>query len=134
MGNWTAGGMANGLLARGVFVGILCLTAILERLQFQLKATESSTWWASNGRDVINTFSLAVNALGLELMGFRGPECLLISGTLVILLTGLQAPLEKSHHGTLASLGVSVGLGLPILLVPQTVAAFFGTAVKALFP
>src|SRR5262249_27776553 len=47
------------MIGNAVFIGMLFLTTLLERLQLQLRATESAKWWASNGRDAVNAFAVA---------------------------------------------------------------------------
>lgn len=121
-------------VAQGVFVAILCLTAVLERLQYRLRASEQSVWWASNGRDVINTFALGTMVLGLHLLGFRGPVGLLIAGTLMVLLTAVQSSLEKLRHATLLSTLATLGLGAPVLFVPGAADRWLRHSVELLFP
>lgn len=117
-----------------VFVGVLGLAAVLEHLQFQLRATESARWWASNGRDVVNTFALATMAVGMRVIGFTGPMSFLLAATLVVTLTALQASFERSHHGIVVSAGTSLFLGLPILLAPAAVDAHVKSLLETLFP
>lgn len=116
-----------------VFVGMLALTAVLERLQFQLRYTEASTWWASNGRDVVNLFALAAMALGLRVIGFTGPIAVCIAATIVLVLSALQSAVEKHAHAWRWSLGFALLLGAPVLLAPSLVHATFRAAVEWLF-
>ncbi|MDQ3266534.1 MAG: hypothetical protein M3Y59_23285 [Myxococcota bacterium] len=117
-----------------VFVGTLVITGVLERLQFQLRETETTTWWASNGRDVVNLFALATMAIGLRVIGFTGPIALCIAATLVLLLSALQTALEKHPHVWLWSLGAALALGAPVLIAPHSVQLAFRGAIKWLFP
>lgn len=121
------------LLGSGVFLGMLALAALLERLQFQLRYTESSTWWASNGRDVVNAFALAAMALGLRVIGFTGPIALCIAATLVLLLSALQSAVEKHRHAFLWSLAAALLLGAPVMVAPELVHGGFRAAVEWLF-
>lgn len=121
------------VLGSVVFVGMLALTAVLERLQFQLRYTEASTWWASNGRDVVNLFALAAMALGLRVIGFTGPISVCIAATLVLVLSALQSAVEKHRHAWLWSLGFALALGAPVLVAPRLVHGGFRTAVEWLF-
>jgi hypothetical protein len=115
------------------FVGLLCLTALLERLQFQLRASESSRWWASNGRDVVNAFALGSTALGLRLIGFTGPILLLISATLVLLTSALQGTIGHHRLSNLWSVLVAFGLGSPIVVAPTSVYVAFTRTLEVLF-
>jgi len=117
-----------------VFVGTLAITGVLERLQFQLRETETTTWWASNGRDVVNLFALATMAIGLKVIGFTGPIALCIAATLVLLLSALQTALEKHPHIWRWSLGVALALGAPVLVAPRAVHLAFRGAIEWLFP
>ena len=115
------------------FVGLLCLTALLERLQFQLRASESSRWWASNGRDVVNGFALGATALGLRVIGFSGPILLLISATLVLLTSALQGMIGHHRLSNLWSVLVALGLGSPIVVAPASVYLAFTKTLELLF-
>lgn len=123
--------------ARGVgsavFVGMLALTALLERLQFQLRATESSVWWASNGRDVVNAFALGTMALGLRVIGFTGPIALAIAATVVVLLSAMQAEFEKHRWAGALSVVTALVLGAPVIALPRAVHELFVTLIVSLF-
>ena len=121
-------------VADGVFVGVLMLTAALERLQYRLRATETSLWWASNGRDVVNTFALASTTAGLHFLGFNGPLSFLLAALLVVTLTALQPSVEGSRHATAVTAGLSLVLGAPMLMAPDRVDAFVRLALLQLFP
>ncbi|MFN0061026.1 MAG: hypothetical protein ACKVPX_00710 [Myxococcaceae bacterium] len=109
-------------LGNTVFWGILLLAALLERLQHRLKADEGAHWWVSNGRDVINAFALAAVAAGLFLLGFHGPLVLLLAGTLVVSLTGLQNLWGNGPGAWLGACLSACTLGAPMVLMPSTVA------------
>jgi hypothetical protein len=117
-----------------VFAGALILTALLERLQFQLRASESSLWWASNGRDVVNVLALGVMSVGLRAVGLTGPMSLGIAATATIVLTALQPFLDKHRHGGLLTGVVAMALGLPVLIHPQALHQGFQAVVLYLFP
>ncbi len=120
-------------VANAVFIGMLFLTALLERLQFQLRATESSKWWASNGRDVVNAFALASMALGLKVIGFTGPIALLIASTLVLLMSALQSSVGSHPLSVVLSMAAALTLGLPVILAPTLVHTFFRRTLEFLF-
>lgn len=117
-----------------VFIGMLFLTAFLERLQFQLRVTESSKWWVSNGRDVVNAFALASMAFGLKVIGFTGPIAFVIASTMVLFVSTLQSSLSNRRLATVLSMAAALALGLPVILVPTMVHAFFRRMLEVLFP
>ncbi len=121
------------LLGSLVFLSALAVAALLERLQFKLRASESKTWWASNGRDVVNVGALAATTLGLYGVGFTGPIALAIASTVVIVLSALQMSFQK-HRGALGlSLGAALVLGLPVLLAPRGVDLAYRAMIEHLF-
>lgn len=117
-----------------VFVALLGLTGVLERFQFTLRDTEATTWWASNGRDVVNLFALAAMAIGLKVIGFAGPISLCIAATIVLLLSALQSALAEHPHVWLWCLGAALALGAPVLIAPRFVHAVFRGSIEWLFP
>jgi len=121
-------------IGNAVFVGMLLLTAFLERLQVQLRVTESSKWWASNGRDVVNAFALASMAFGLKVIGFTGPIAFLIASTMVLFVSVLQSSLINRKLSTVLSVAGALAVGLPVILAPIAVDAFFRRTLALLFP
>ncbi|MBI3181235.1 MAG: hypothetical protein HYZ28_03730 [Myxococcales bacterium] len=122
------------LLGIGVFLFALLLTALLERLQFQLRATEASRWWASNGRDVVNALALAAMTVGLRAIGFAGPVSLAIAATLVIIVSLLQTSLARYPTlATFLSVAVSLLVGVPVVAAPRAVQAVFRGVIEGLF-
>lgn len=121
------------ILGSLVFLGALAIAAILERLQFKLRATESKTWWASNGRDVVNAFALAATSLGLWGVGFTGPIALAIAATVVVILSALQMMIERQRAALALSLGVALLLGSPVLIAPRQVDGFYRAMIGTLF-
>lgn len=121
------------VLGSGVYIVALVLTAFLERIQFRLRATEQNTWWASNGRDVINTVALGLMTFGLYTIGFNGPIALCIASTVVVLLTAAQLSFEKLHRATVLTLALALLLGLPVLLTPRRTNELFRWTLGVLF-
>lgn len=109
------------------------IVSYLERLQFRLRALEGSRWWASNGRDVLNTLALLFMIAGLHLIGFSGPLSLCIAATIVIVLSALQLELDKHRHQAWWSLAVGLGLSAPVLLFPAQTDALFTRLIGALY-
>lgn len=134
LGGYQSLAPAAQLVGDAVFIGMLFLTAFLERLQFQLRVTESSKWWASNGRDVVNAFALASMALGLKVIGFTGPISFLIASTMVLFVSVLQSSLSNRKLSTVLSMAGALALGLPVILAPFWVHSFFRKTLEVLFP
>lgn len=116
-----------------VFLALLCVVALLERLQYRLREAEPARWWASNGRDVVNVFALATMALGLSVLGFSGPLAFGIAATFVILLSACQGELERHPNAVMLSVLAALALGAPILLIPARLAAGYRGLVLLLF-
>lgn len=103
-----------------LLVGVLALTVVLERLQLQLRARETSAWWASNGRDVLNALAFALTSLGLVRSGFSVPLALAAASTPVIAINVVQATLEGRPRLALGlSLGVVAVFATPVLFFPE---------------
>lgn len=121
-------------VAVGVFLLLLGVVALLERLQYRLRDQEPARWWASNGRDVVNVFALAMMTVGLGVLGFSGPLAFGIAASFVILLSASQGALELHPNAVFLSVVVALALGGPILFTPGPLAAGYHGLVKALFP
>src|SRR5215831_21114891 len=131
LGGWTGEGGVWGALT---FLGSVCVAGLLERVQFRLRADEGRSWWASNGRDVLNAVALGAVSSGLWVYGFRGPLVVCVAGTLVLLLSMVQMRLESRPGSTWWSVGVALALGAPVLFAPGAVARCFQRVVLALAP
>jgi hypothetical protein len=134
LGGYHEGALSTRVLASALFSGILCLVAILERVQRQLKENEGARWWASNGRDVLNLFNFGVLAYGLVLLGFFGPLVLLLSALMVVLLTAVQGLFRQSGSADLASMLFTLAVGLPPLLFPRQLTEVAREALTRLAP
>jgi hypothetical protein len=110
------------------------LVAALERFQYALRQTESSRWWASNGRDVLNLFSLGVVTYGLILLGFYGALVFLIGASLVVVLTALQSTLARGPSRGVLSFALAFAVGLPALAWPKGLAWAAKAALQYLAP
>ena len=116
-----------------VFLGVLLLTAVFEHLQTRLRDDEVSTWWVSNGRDVLNAFALGACALGLRVLGFHGPLALCLAAVLTVLLSLIQGAIVARQWPYAASLVAALIVGLPVALRPAWVSGVLRAAVEALF-
>jgi hypothetical protein len=103
---------------RGAFLVALCLTGVLERVQFGLRFLEGRTWWASNGRDVLNGVAFAALIGSAWWIGFSPPVALVNGATVLVLVNALQSALGLRRGATWMSVGLAVALGLPALVAP----------------
>lgn len=103
------------------YVLTLVVAAVLERLQFKLRATESAHWWASNGRDAINAGALLAMGGGLKAMGFSLPVAFLLAAVLMLGLSLVQTALERHRHAGMLSVGTALLFGSPVLLFPSII-------------
>lgn len=109
------------LVGRVGFFIALIMVGVLERVQFRLRFLEGRTWWASNGRDVLNASAFLLLSGALALIGFAGPLVLVIAATVLILMIALQTWLGVRPRGTVLSVIAAVALGAPVLAAPATV-------------
>ena len=118
---------------RAAFFVALCLTGILERVQFRLRFLETRTWWASNGRDVLNLAALAMLFGSAWLMGFSAPLALALAASIVVLVNALQSGLGARSGATRTSVAIAVLLGSPALILPSAVDRAARAALAVLF-
>jgi hypothetical protein len=103
------------------FTAALCAIGIVERIQFRLRFLEARTWWASNGRDVLNTVAFLTLLGSLALLGFTGPLLVLIASVIVLLMNTVQASLGTRPGATFMSVAAALILGAPVLVAPAWV-------------
>lgn len=133
LGSFTA---VPGHAASAALLAALALTVALHRLQVALVRAESSVWWASNGRDLVNAFSLGALAATLWFRGFPGPSALFLAATLLLLLnlfeTVLLRGLAPRLNAGLTLLAVFL-LVSPLLAAPDRVNALLNGLAAQLF-
>lgn len=108
-------------LGVGVFVIALCVIGIIERIQFRLRFLEARTWWASNGRDVLNAVAFGAMGGALATYGFRGPVAVVIAASIILVVNTVQSSLETRRGATVLSALASLALGIPVLVLPSVV-------------
>jgi len=118
---------------RGAFLAALCATGVLERVQFGLRFLEARTWWASNGRDVLNASGFAALTGSAWLIGFSLPIALVLGATVLILVNALQSALRRRKGATWTSVALAVALGFPALVAPAQVDRVIRAALRILF-
>ncbi len=100
------------------YLTLLFFFAFLQRLQLELRGTETRTWWASNGRDAVNAVGVALLAWGLRSVGYGLPIALLLAGSIVVLSTAIVPTLGRWRSRPGRVIAVSVLLGLPPVFAP----------------
>lgn len=122
--------------ASAAFVAALALTVALQRLQVALVRAEPSVWWASNGRDLINAFSLGALGVTLWFMGFPGPSALFLAATVLLALnlfeTVLLRGLKPALNASLSLLAILLMLS-PLLASPERVNLWLNSLAAQLF-
>jgi hypothetical protein len=118
---------------RGAFLAALCLTGVLERVQFRLRFLEGRTWWASNGRDILNAAAFAALVGSAWLIGFSPPTALVNGTAVLVLVNALQSALRPRREATWLSVGLAVVLGLPTLIEPAGVDRVIRATLRLLF-
>jgi hypothetical protein len=108
--------------ARLVLLGAAALASLLGRLQLAWRDLEARTWWASNGRDVLLLFSVAVQSLALCELGFSTPAALLVAAQLTLLDVLVEVALFSAHHvpaQNAAAVAIAVGVALVPACAPE---------------
>lgn len=127
---------ASRLTGAAALVGSLAVTVVLQRLQTALVSAESSRWWASNGRDLINAVSLAALGGALWYLGFSGPTALVLGTTLLLVLNLFESVLfgrlKPLSNGVLSWLS-AIALVAPLLLAPERVNDWLNALAAQLF-
>jgi len=111
----------------------LVVAAVLERLQFKMRATESAHWWASNGRDAINAGALLAMGAGLKVMGFSLPVAFLVAAVLMLGLSLVQTALEHHRHAGMLSVTLALLFGTPVMIFPAPIQDACRWLLEALF-
>jgi hypothetical protein len=116
------------------YVAALALFIYLQRLSLLLRAEEEQTWWASNGRDVVNGAAVVTLSAAIWLQGVAPWLAVFFGGTLILTLTVLQAFLQRRHPQPWKPLVVAAALlGAPLVLAPQPVAETTASLLQAAF-
>lgn len=121
------------LVGRAGFFASLVAVGVLERVQFRLRFLEAKTWWASNGRDILNAVAFVLLAGALGLIGFGGPLAIVIAATVLVLMIALQSAFSVRRHATALSIALAVILGTPVVIAPRAVDGFFKALLMWLF-
>ena len=118
---------------RIAFLGALCLTGVLERVQFGLRFLEGRTWWASNGRDVLNAIAFTALIGTAWWIGFSPPVALINGSTVLVLVNALQSALGQRRGATWMSVALAVALGAPTLVAPAAMDRAIQATLELLF-
>lgn len=118
---------------RAAFLLALCLTGVLERVQFSLRFLEGRTWWASNGRDVLNGVAFAALSASTWWIGFSPAVALVNGATVLVLVNALQSALGRRGGATWMSVALAVVLGSPTLVAPAAMDRAIQATLELLF-
>lgn len=113
----------------------LALFVLLQRVALKLRAEEADTWWASNGRDVVNGLAVVTLSTAIWLQGVAPWLAIFFGGTLTLALSGLHSLLQRTH-ATEPWKPVVVAaaiLGAPLVLAPRPVAETAAQLLRAAF-
>jgi hypothetical protein len=125
------------LAARVAMVGASALAAVLDRLQLAWRELEPTTWWASNGRDVLLLFSVALQAVALLQLGFPLPAAVVAAAQLTLAsvlveLVLLRRGWMRAHDAV--AVGLSVGVALPLAIWPERCFGLLDALARAASP
>lgn len=126
-------GATSHWVGRLSFVVALCATGILEHAQFRLRFLEAKTWWASNGRDLLNAAAFAALWAACGLIGFSGPMGLVIAATVLVLINVLQSAVGLRRGAVVISVMAALALGLPVAIAPRAVDGLLRSLLATLF-
>ncbi len=116
------------------YAAALALFLLLQRLGVSLRAHERDTWWASNGRDVVNAFAVTTVAGAIWLQGIAFPLALLFGAGLTLVLSLLhEAVLGRVKRPDAVVVAVAVAIGAPLVLAPRPVAEAAARALELAF-
>jgi len=112
------------LAPRLVLLGAAALGAVLDRLQLAWRDLESTTWWASNGRDVLLGFSALAQALALVGLGFPLAAAALMATQLTLVAVLVESALlsrrwVRSHDAV--AISAAVLFAVPLAVAPEHV-------------
>jgi len=117
------------------YAGALALFLWLQKVGLRLREEETQTWWASNGRDVVNGLAVVTVSGSIWLQGVAPWLAVFFGSTLTLALSVLHAFLERRHPDPWKLLLVAaVLLGAPLVLAPEPVAAAAAELLQAAFP
>ncbi len=115
------------------FVASLAAVVASQRWQMLLKKEESSVWWASNGRDVLNVAALLLLTVSLWLIGFSAGAGLFFAGSIILLMHLLEnAVVERRGAGPIVAL-VAAAIAIPLLVFPRQTQAAANRVAGTLF-
>ncbi|AKU91385.1 hypothetical protein [Vulgatibacter incomptus] len=118
-----------------VFAAALVLFVALQPVAMRLRAEEHRTWWASNGRDVVNALAVVSISASVWLLGIALPLAIFLGCTLTLVLALFGTFLHERVAGSWRLvLAIAAVLGAPLVIVPGEVAMAAAWCFSALFP
>jgi hypothetical protein len=122
------------LLGDLAYGAALALFLWLQKLGTRLRAEEEATWWASNGRDVVNGLAVVTLSSAIWLQGVAPWLAVFWGCTLTLALSVLHSFVERRHPEPWKPLVVAAAiLGAPLLLAPEQVAEATAALLQTVF-
>lgn len=116
------------------YAAALALFLYLQKVGLRLRREEEATWWASNGRDVVNALAAITLSAAVWLQGVAPWLSVFFGGTLTLALSVLHTFVERHHPEPWKPLVVAAAvLGAPLLLAPESVAEGAAAILRASF-
>lgn len=117
------------------YIAALALFVWLQQIGVRLREHEADTWWAGNGRDVVNALAVTTLSAAIWTQGISFPLALLFGGTLTLLLTVLHmALLGRVARTAPVIVAAAVLVGAPLVFAPATVARAGAALLAGAFP
>ncbi len=118
------------------YVAALALFLYLQKMALRLRAEEAETWWASNGRDVVNGLAVITVSCSIWLQGVAPWLALFFGATLTLALSAIHSMLQRlrAQEPWKSVLVAAAVLGAPLVLAPRPVAEAAARLLHAAFP
>lgn len=129
-------GAAEAVAVAAQAAAVVGFLLVLE-LDVRLRREEHRTWWAGNGRDLLNLLGLLAIGGSLLLRGLHPPAALLVGGALTLALFGasvLVATQLRPRRPRAWVFGAGALIALPVLLWPAELLAGLAVLADVLFP
>ncbi|HEY0839238.1 MAG TPA: hypothetical protein VGD74_03530 [Vulgatibacter sp.] len=118
-----------------ILLAALVLFVGCQQLAFRLREEERRTWWASNGRDLVNALAAVALSFSVWLVGIALPLSIILGCTLTLALTLIGTFLhERMERPWRLMLAVAVVFGAPFVVAPSALANGVADLVASIFP
>lgn len=123
----------TGILA---LLGTAFFAALLTRIQLVLTWDDQAPWWASNGRDILNGFSVLALTTALAAMGYPAEVAVAIAAHLVAFAALVEWALHRLAivGADAIAVGTSVVAVTPLALWPAQASSLAAAVLNRLTP